>query len=511
LVAAQAARTPEATAVVYGEAVLTYHQLDHQARQIAESLRRHFGVRAGDLVGVMLDRSERIAVALLGILYAGAAYVPINPRHPWDTVGYMLDNAGVTVLVVDAGSIGPAAQFRGQLLVMDLELRGSASVVDSPVPVSGNDLAYVIYTSGSTGRPKGVAVEHRAIVNTILWRNAFYGLTAADVNLQIPSFSFDSSVVDIFCVLSAGGVLLVPDEDIRLDAARLQALCVRHGVTTCVLTPSYYSLLVGELREAARTLRAVTLAGETATADLVAAHLAHLPGVALFNEYGPTENAVCSTACRLDRAEPTVSIGRPIANVQVRILDAGQRLCAIGVPGEIHLGGAGLARGYINQPSLTAERFVPSPVPGDDGLLYRTGDRAAWREDGAIEFLGRFDNQVKIRGFRIELDEVELVLLRHPGVRSAAVLCKDDPAGGRYLAAYADVRDASSDTALREYLRGRLPYYMVPDVIAVLPRLPLTVSGKVDRRSLHTRDDFAGEAAGVAMPLSPLQVSLLGL
>jgi len=511
LVHAQAARAPDSTAVVYNDVELSYRQLDQQANRIADALLRHYHVKRGDVVGVMLERSAHTVVALLGVMKAGAAYVPINPRHPWDTVSYMLENAGVTVLLVDSDSIGAAAKFSGQLLVMDIELRGSAAADDVQAAASGADLAYVIYTSGSTGRPKGVAVEHRAAVNTILWRNAFYGLTAADVNLQIPSFSFDSSVVDIFCVLSSGGLLLIPGEEARLDARQLEALCARRGVTTCILTPSYYKLLVGELKAAAPSLRCVTLAGETATADLVAAHLAHLPGVALFNEYGPTENAVCSSACRLDAVEPTASIGKPIDNVDALILDAHRRLCPVGVAGEIYLGGAGLARGYINQPGLTADRFVPSPIADYEGRLYRTGDRAAWRDDGAIEFLGRFDNQVKVRGFRIELDEVELALLQHADVRSAAVLCKDDPGGAKYLAAYAEVHGEGTRAALREHLRTRLPYYMVPDVLTVLPRLPLNVSGKIDRRALRARDDFASEALGAGAPPSPLEASLLGL
>jgi len=378
--------------------------------------------------------------------------------------------------------------------------------------VAGTDVAYVIYTSGSTGRPKGVAVEHRAIVNTMLWRNAFYGLGPSDINLQIPSFAFDSSVVDIFGVLAVGGTLVIPDEEMRLDARRLLELSVARRVTSCIVTPSYYTLLVGELAGAVPSLRCVTLAGESATPELVAAHLEKLPGVALYNEYGPTENAVCSTACRLETRDATVSIGRPIWNVTVLILDVRGRLLPVGVPGEIYLGGAGLARGYVNQDGLTRERFVVSPVPDVcEGRLYKTGDRACWRADGSIEFLGRLDNQVKIRGFRIELDEVEQTLRRHPDVKNAAVICKDDAGGSKYLAGYVEADAGLTRPHLRAYLGRLLPYYMIPDALTVLPRLPLNLNGKIDRAALRGIDDFTTRGKTESVALSPVQSALMGL
>jgi bacitracin synthase 3 len=380
LVAAQAARSPDAVAVFFRDVELTYRRLDQQANQIASVLRRDFHVTTGGIVGVMMERSEKMVVALYGVMKAGAAYVPINPRHPWETVRYMLENAGISVLIVDAESIAAAASFSGELFVVDLELPGAAAAPDPGVPVADSDLAYVIYTSGSTGRPKGVAIEHRAIVNTILWRNAFYGIDSTDVNLQVPSFAFDSSVVDIFCVLTAGGTLVIPDEDLRLDARGLIALSVARGVTSCIVTPSYYKLLVTELGGAVPSLQWITLAGESATPDLVAAHLEGLPGVALYNEYGPTENAVCSTACRLDTVEAIVPIGRPIANVKVFILDREFRLCPLGVPGEVFLGGIGLAPFQsVTQAGSTAR------------VIARVGDRtASWNSWAASTARSRF-------------------------------------------------------------------------------------------------------------------------
>ena len=512
LIAVQAARTPGATAVMHGDVAVSYEALNAQASHLATMLRHDFGVTTGARVGVMMERSEKTVVALYGVMKAGAAYVPINPRHPWETIRYMLENAGISVLIVDSESIAAASSFAGQLFVIDIELRESPEGVDPAIPVSDEDLAYVIYTSGSTGRPKGVAVQHRAIVNTVLWRNDFYGIGPSDANLQIPSFAFDSSVVDIFCVLVAGGRLVIPDEEMRLDARRLLELSIERGVTSCIVTPSYYKLLVGELAGAVPSLRCVTLAGESATPELVAAHLEKLPGVALFNEYGPTENAVCSTACRLETPVATVPIGRPIWNVAVLILDAAGRLAPIGVPGEIFLGGAGVARGYLNQEALTAERFVASPVPAlCDGTLYKTGDRACWALDGSIEFLGRLDNQVKIRGFRIELDEVEQALLQHPDVRHAAVLCKEDAQGSKYLAGYVEGPAELTRPQLREHVGTHLPYYMIPDALVVMPQLPLNLNGKIDRTALGRLDDFSTRGEVDLASLSPVQAILIGL
>ena len=519
LVEARAALTPDATAVIDRDLSLSYRSLEQQANRLADLLRQDFGVILGDRVGVMMERSNDLVVALYGAMKAGAAYVPIDPRHPWDTIRDMIEQAGIGVLIVDSDTIAAAAGFAGRLVVIDVELRtlprrspAGAKAGRSPEDRQAGpaDLAYVIYTSGSTGRPNGVAIEHRAIVNTILWRNHFYGLGPDDVTLQVPSFAFDSSVVDIFCALTAGGTLVIPDAQLRLDAQRLMALCAARRVTGCIVTPSYYHLLVSELGDSVPSLRWITLAGEAATPQIVAAHLARLPGVSLVNEYGPTENAVCSTACRLESVEPTVSIGRPIWNVAVFILDVQRRLSPIGASGEIFLGGAGLARGYLNQDRLTAERFVASPIAEFQGRLYRTGDRACWRSDGSIEFLGRLDSQVKIRGVRIELDDVELALRRHPGLANAAVVCKDDPGGAKYLAAYAEAEESLTAGELREHLRRQLPHYMVPDVVAMLPRLPLNLNGKVDRAALRRLDDFTGAIPlGPPDPVSPLEAALL--
>jgi acyl-coenzyme A synthetase/AMP-(fatty) acid ligase/acyl carrier protein len=356
-----------------------------------------------------------------------------------------------------------------------------------------------------------VAVEHRAIVNTILWRNRYYGIDSRDRNLQLPAFSFDSSVLDIFCFLAAGGSLVIPDEDLRFDPRYLRDLIQNHGVSRFIITSSYYKVLVRELK-GLTSLRSITVAGESTTPELVSGHYSNLPGVQLINEYGPTENAVCSTACVLRDGEPSVPIGVPVANVKVFILDENMRLVPVGVPGEIFLGGCGLARGYLNQPELTAERFIQSPLTDYyEGRLYRTGDWGCWRSDGMLEFQGRVDRQVKVRGFRIELGEIEKVLLQHPRCDDVLVLCKERPSGDKYLAAYAASGSGVDARELSAYAGRFLPYYMAPDAITVMPALPINLNGKVDLEYLRGLDDFQSRAGAASEPQTAEETALLEL
>ena len=511
LVEEQAARTPRSVAVVHGESELTYAELDREANRLGRFLGETLGVGTGDLVGLIVGRSERMIVALLGILKAGAGYVPINPRHPWETVDYMLRNAGIRAVLVNSDTAASAAGFAGELCVLDVEFPGMPADTGGVTSgVSGGDVAYVIYTSGSTGRPKGVAVEHRAIVNTIQWRNEYYGMDERDVTLQMPSYAFDSSIVDIFSCLTSGGKLVIPNEDLRLDAQYLKSLIHAHGVTRCIVTPSYYTLLNREL-QGASGIRSITVAGENVTLDLVGDHHRHLPGVRLINEYGPTENAVCSTACELTAAVTCVHIGAPIANTQVFVLDAELRPVPLEATGEIYLAGEGLARGYVNQPALTAERFFQSSIAEFPGRMYKTGDWGRWREDGTLEFLGRVDNQVKLRGFRIELNEIEQVLLQHPGIEMAAVLCKEDGGRQKYLAAYVASPRLIPSAELSEWTRRSLPYYMTPDVIRVMRKLPLNLNGKVDSVALAKLPDFERSGDTQTQASTPTQTALASL
>ncbi|HEY6925097.1 MAG TPA: non-ribosomal peptide synthetase [Steroidobacteraceae bacterium] len=512
LVESQAARAPLAKAVVHKDFALTYEDLNERANRIAVYLSKTFRVAPGECVGIMLARSEKAVAALLGILKAGAAYVPIHPEHPWTVVRHMVENAGIRVLIVDSQSLGAVSAFEGALLVLDVELETLEPVRGNPaLDIPDGNTAYVMHTSGSTGRPKGVMVPHRAIVNTILWRNEFYGLGPDDVNLQMPSLAFDSSVLDVFCVLCAGGTLVLPEEDLRLNARYLTGMIAKHAVTTLIVTPSHYKLLVADLSDAVHSLRCLTLAGEAVTNEMLRQHAVHLPGVRLFNEYGPAENAVCTSACVLEENAP-VTIGAPIPNVQVFVLDERRRICPIGVAGEIYLGGVGLGSGYCNQPELTAERFIDHPVPEwQPGKAYRTGDRAYWRPDGTLEYVGRVDNQVKIRGVRIEIDEVEGAIECHSAVSTAAVVCEEDAAGLKYLLACVAAPVAVDETELRGHLREILPAYAVPDVFVFMPELPLTLNGKLDRQRLREQLRSAPTATVDCSTTSSLETRLLAM
>ena len=512
LVEQQVARQPQAAAVIYANSMLNYGELNERANRIAKCLLKTFHVRPGESVGMMVDRSEKAIVAMLGILKAGAAYVPMHSRNPWAITRSMIDNAAVNVLIVDSHSIGGATTFDGALLVLDVELDRLAPVYDNPsLDIPDANTAYVIHTSGSTGRPKGVMVSHRAIINTVLWRNEFYQIGPQDVNLQMPSLAFDSSVVDVFCVLAAGGTLVIPREDLRLNARYLTEVIGKHGVTTLIITPSHYKLLVAELRDTARSLRCVTLAGEAVTSKMLKDHAASLPGVRLFNEYGPAENAVCTTACVLSEAD-SVSIGAPIPNVQVFVLDEQGHPCPIGVAGEMYLGGAGLATGYCGQPELTAERFMGNPLPEwPAGRLYRTGDRACWRPDGRLEYIGRIDNQVKIRGVRIELDAIESAIARYRGVCGAAVICEEDSSGLKYLVACVAAPTTVSEAELRDDLRAVLPLYALPDVFVFMSELPLNPNGKIDRVVLRERLGSARVTQDGNSSASALETTLLSM
>ncbi len=512
LVEDQAAKSPDAVAVVYENRTLTYRELNEQANRLAAYLRESFGVKTGDLVGVLTGRSEHMIVALLGIIKAGAAYVAINPHHPWEMIDYMIDNASIKVLLVNSDTVASVATFGGELFILDVELESLTTPITNPaIRVDAGNLAYVIYTSGSSGRPKGVAVEHAAIVNTVLWRNDYYVVGDSDTNLQMPSFSFDSSVVDIFCFLAAGARLIIPDEELRMDPLYVRNLIESHGVTRLLATASYYKLLSGVV-EGICGLRSVTVAGEATSPELVAEHHSHLPGVRFINEYGPTENAVCSTACELVEGEATVPIGSPIANVKVFILDEYMRPTPVGVPGEMYLGGGGLARCYINQPALTAECFVPNPFAVHYAeRLYKTGDWACWRPDGMLEFHGRVDSQVKVRGFRIELNEIENVLRKYPGVEQVAALCKEDRAGDKYLAVYVGCQKQVEAIQLSAFLQNSLPYFMVPDVLMVERELRLNLNGKIDTAYLRCVDDFEHQTTADATPETPLETALVKL
>jgi amino acid adenylation domain-containing protein len=513
---AQAARTPDAVAVRFEEESLTCAELNARANHLAHHLRGR-GVGPEVRVGVLMERSLEMVVSLLAVLKAGGAYVPLDPGLPAERLAYMLDDSAVPLVLVQAALRGavPEREGVGVLAVDALAERLAAESTENPAVGAGPDsLAYVIYTSGSTGRPKGVMNAHRGVVNRLVWMQAHFGLGADDVVLQKTPFSFDVSVWELFWPLQQGACLVMARPDGHRDPLYLQEVIERRGVTTLHFVPSMLQPFV-ETADPARcgSLLRVVCSGEALPPALVARfHDRFASPVVLTNLYGPTEAAVdvsCWT-CPRDGEAGVVPIGQPVWNTQLYVLDASLKPVPVGTPGELCIGGVQVARGYQGRAAMTAERFVPDPFSGEQGgaRLYRTGDRARWRADGAIEYLGRLDFQVKVRGFRIELGEIEVRLAEHPEVREAVVLAREDVPGETRLVAY--VLGAVEVDALRAHLRQGLPEYMVPAAFAVLEALPLTPNGKLDRKALPA-PDFAPDQARYVAPRTPTEEVLAGI
>ncbi|HTV24524.1 MAG TPA: amino acid adenylation domain-containing protein, partial [Polyangiaceae bacterium] len=505
---AQVRRTPDAVALVADATRLSYAELDARANQLAHFLRAR-GIGSDDLVGVCLERSAFMVVSLLGILKAGAAYVPLDPEYPVERLRFMLTDSRVALLIADEKSLGLVEAVAPQAWCIDRQQHElDAYPRERPAtPVHVDQLAYCIYTSGSTGKPKGAGNSHRAIVNRLVWMQDEYGLDASDAVLQKTPFSFDVSVWEFFWPLMRGARLVVAPPGAHRDPAALAEQIERHEVTTLHFVPSMLQAFV-DARPAARcaSVRRVICSGEALSLSLQTEFLRDF-GAELHNLYGPTEAAVDVTSwhCRPETDAHSVPIGRPIANIRIYLLDAHGNVAPPGVAGELMIGGVGLARGYHHRPSLTAQRFVPDSVSGEPGArLYRTGDLARQRLDGVIEYLGRVDDQVKIRGFRIELGEIEARLRGLEGVRDAAVVARAH-ATGKMLVAYvvadaaaparhtaaaspeaAALRDrgAGFEERLRAELGAHLPEYMVPAHVVRVDALPLTPSGKLDRKAL---------------------------
>ncbi|RYZ41974.1 MAG: amino acid adenylation domain-containing protein [Myxococcaceae bacterium] len=480
---AQAARTPDAVAVVTDNERLTYAELDARANQLAHHLRT-LGVGPEVRVGLCTERSVELVVGLLGVLKAGGAFVPLDPAYPTARLSYLMRDAALSVVVTQDALVDvlPAG---GELLVsLDTEWNRIARHPAHPPRVASlpEQLAYVIYTSGSTGTPKGVLVPHQGLRNTLPSIIRAHGVGPGRRVLQAAALGFDASVLEVLSTLVSGAELhLVPRESL-LPGAPLRAVLEGRGITTVTLTPSSLSQLEPDGLPALET---VISAGEACTPELARRWK---PGRRLLNGYGPTEASVCATvSTELDVERP--DIGRPIANMRAYALDAWGQPVPPGIPGELYLGGPGLARGYLGRPELTAERFVPDPFSGESGArLYRTGDRVRYRADGRLEYLGRTDFQVKLRGFRIELGEVEATLRQYSGVRDAVAVVREDPPGTRRLVGYV-VHAADLDTtALRAFMKERLPEHLVPAAFVALDALPLSPGGKLDRAALPAPD-----------------------
>ena len=495
---AQAARTPKAVAVVFEDRQLTYAELNARANQLAHHL-RELGVGPEVRVGLCVERSLEMVVGLLGILKAGGAYVPLDPDYPAERLAFMLEDTQAPVLLTQQALLERLPAHHAHVVGLDADWNQIDQKPDGNLPVQTNvgNLAYVIYTSGSTGQPKGVAVHHGGLVASTVSRSTRYEQWPESFIL-LPGIAFDAALATVFWTLTKSGALIIPTEDVANDIEALGTLVDRHRVTNWLSTTSQYAALLQHGTGKLDSLRTVVVGGEELPASLIARHRDRLPHAELFNEYGATEGCIWSAVfdCRTSSAVHQVPIGRAIANTQLYVLDHRQQPVPVNVAGELHIGGAGLARGYLDRPELTAEKFIPNPfhdVPGS--RLYRTGDLCRWLPDGNLEFLGRLDHQVKLRGFRIELGEIEAALNEHPSVaRSVAMLRQDTPDDKRLVAYYVTAVNGGVPAAeLGPYLRSRLPEYMVPSAIIALNEFPLTGNGKIDRGALPALGDLRPE------------------
>lgn len=497
LIEAQVERNPDAIAVAFEDQSLTYRQLNRRANQLAQALREQ-GIGQERLVGVCMERSLEMVVALLGILKAGGAYVPLDPTYPRERLEYMIQDAHLPVLLTQQRLRDTLPASEGTtFLALDgaFAWEDESSLWDAN-PDSGvrpENAAYMIYTSGSTGKPKGVINLHRSLTNRLWWMQQMYRLTPDDRVMQKTPFSFDVSVWEFFWPLLSGARLVVARPGGHQDPAYLAALIGEQQITTMHFVPSMLQAFLLEPNlESCRSLRQVMCSGEALPFDLQERFFARFETTALHNLYGPTEAAIDVTYWQCERGskDGTVPIGRPIANTQIYILDRAMQPVPIGVAGELYIGGVNVARGYFQRPELTAEKFIRDPFSADPGArLFKTGDLARYRVDGAIEFLGRIDNQVKIRGFRIELGEIETALSQHPSVKEATVVAREDVPGDKRLVAYLvlaqDARQGGLYVEeLRDFLKQTLPHYMIPAAFVMLDALPLTPNGKVNRKAL---------------------------
>ena len=490
----QVQRTPDAVAVIFEETHLTYRELDERARRVAQWLLAR-GTVVGSRVAVSVTRSADMVAAVLGVMKAGAAYIPIDPSYPADRRDFMRSDAAV------------AAELDDTTLQ---EALATAARADLTLPrVRRGDLAYVLYTSGSTGKPKGVMIPHGAVVSFLATMSEAPGLAATDTLVSVTTLSFDIAGLELYLPLSVGAKVVVASREAAADPEQLSALIARHAATVVQATPATWRMLLGAGWKPTAAQR-IFCGGEALPAE-VAEQLTGA-GAALWNMYGPTETTIWSTCMKVRAGEP-ISIGKPIGNTQVYVVDATMSSSPIGVPGELCIAGAGVARGYLARPELTADKFVPDPFSPEPGArMYRTGDRVRWKSDGTLEYLGRIDNQVKVRGFRIELGEIESALLGCEGVRQAVVIVREDTPGDTRIAAYVVPGGpvAPEAEALRTQLKTSLPDYMLPGAFVVLEALPLTPNGKIDRKALPAPDFASSAGASYVAPRSPLEEIIAG-
>ncbi len=508
------AAAPDAIAVMFEGTTVTYRELDRRANRLAHYL-RSLEVRPERPIGLWMERSIEMIVAILGVLKAGGVYAPFDLMAPPDRIGFMLRDARIDVLLTQERMLDRLPAHGARAVCLDVDQPVIAAQPDTPLrdEATGDSLAYIMYTSGSTGEPKGVAVTHRNVVRLV--RATDYANFGADeVILQLAPLSFDASTFEVWGALLNGGRLAVAPPGV-LSVDELGTLLARYRVTTLWLTAGLFHQVVDQRIEVLRPLRQLLAGGDVLSVPHVRRMLAALPGCRFINGYGPTEGTTftcCHTIPGEAGLERSVPIGRPIANTRVYVLDRNRQPVPIGVRGELWIAGDGLARGYVDRPELTAERFVVQRLSDTiEERLYRSGDTARWLDDGTLEFLGRQDNQVKVRGFRVELGEVESILAQHPRVRDVAVVVRSGPTGERRLVAYVVSDDPLTARELRELLRGKLPEYMVPAAFTQLERLPLTSNGKVDRARLPEPAESREANASAALPRNDVECQMIGI
>ena len=513
---AQVDRTPDAIAVVFEDQKLTYLELNKRANQVAHYLQK-LGVKPEVLVGICTERSLSMVVGILGILKAGGAYIPLAPDYPQERLAYMLADSQVSVLLTQHKILASLPKHQAQVICLDADWDLiSKEAPDEPVSgVQAGNLAYIIYTSGSTGKPKGTMIIHQGMVNYLSWCTSAYAVADADGAPVNSSISFDATITSLFSPLLVGRKVVLLPENQELESLS-DALHSQNNFSLVKIAPAQLEILSHLLpqKQVTTGTKAFIIGGEALSAKIVSFWHAIAPETKLINEYGPTETVVGCCVYEVSAhtsLSGSIPIGRPIANTQLYILDRYLQPVPIGVGGELHIGGAGLARGYLNRWELTAEKFIPNPYSDEpDARLYKTGDRARYLPDGNIEYLGRIDNQVKIRGYRIELGEIEETLRQHSAVRDAVAIARDDTSGNKRLVAYVvlDPDKLPSISNLRGYLQEKLPEYMVPSGFVTLESLPLTPNGKLDRRALPEKCDRVSEETAFTEPQTPTEKEL---
>jgi amino acid adenylation domain-containing protein len=507
----QVERTPGRVAAVYLDEELTYRELNARANKLAHYL-KELGIGPDTCVGVLMERSLEMLVALLGVLKAGGAYVPLDPEYPQERLGFMLNDSGARVLLTQKHLAKLLPSYGAHMVYIDTESQSiyAESAKNLQCEVSARNLAYIIYTSGSTGRPKGTAIEHGSATNFSHWARESFELETFNGTLALTSICFDLSIFELFVPLHWGGKVII----VR-DVLQLSHVPAAHQVTLINTVPSAINELL-QLNELPPSASIVNLAGEPLPLRLVQQLYERKTIEQVFNLYGPTEATTYATWTLMKRdSRESPTVGRPISNTQVYVLDRRGRPLPAGIPGELYIGGIGLARGYLGRPDLTAEKFIPDPFSVEPGAcMYRTGDLARFLPDGRIDFLGRIDHQVKIRGYRIELGEIEAVLNEHPSVKTCVVVARQEADDDKRLVAYIVSHEGEKPghLELRSFLRARLLEQMVPSAFVLLDEMPLTPNGKINRRALPAPEILRPEVEQrYVAPRNDIEVALVDL